>query len=63
MAAETTEMIQKLKFKLLTHPVYSSDLTLPDYHIFGPLKDVLHECQFSNDEEIKDEVLIWLTYN
>jgi histone-lysine N-methyltransferase SETMAR len=55
MAAETTEMIQKLKFKFLAHPAYSPHLAQSDYHI-RPLKAVLHRLQFANDEEIKDVV-------
>jgi histone-lysine N-methyltransferase SETMAR len=49
----TIETIRKLKFELLPHSAYSPDLTPSDYHIFGPIKDVLRVYQFSNDEEIK----------
>jgi hypothetical protein len=38
-AAVTVEMIQILKFKLLSHPAYRPDLTPYEYHIFGLLKD------------------------
>jgi len=41
-AAARVEKIRNLKFKLLLRPVYSPDLNLFDYHIFGWLKDALH---------------------
>jgi histone-lysine N-methyltransferase SETMAR len=60
MAALTVEMIQKLKFELLPHPAFSPDLGPSDYHIFGPLRDVLHGCRFANSEEVKYAVHTWL---
>jgi hypothetical protein len=59
MAIATTEMVRKLKFRLLTDPSYSPDLAPSDYHIFRPLTDVLHGYQFANDEEVKDMVHTW----
>jgi hypothetical protein len=46
-------VIRKLKFQLLQHPAYSTDLTPSDYHTFGLLNDMLHGYQLANDEEIK----------
>jgi hypothetical protein len=54
IAAVTIEMIKKLKFKLLLHPAYHSDLTPSHYQTFWSLKDALHGHQFANDEEVKD---------
>jgi hypothetical protein len=59
-AAWTIEMIQKLKCTFLHHPVYIPDLVPFNYHIFGPLKNVLHGCQFVNDKEFKVVVHMWL---
>jgi hypothetical protein len=41
MAAATVEINQKLKFKLLPHQAYSSDLVSSNYNIFGPLRNAL----------------------
>jgi hypothetical protein len=49
-----------LKFEFLSHPAYSPNFAPSDYHILGPLKDMLHGCQFANDEEVKDMVYVWL---
>ena len=38
---QTVETINHLCFEVLEHPAYSPDLALSDYHLFGPLKDVL----------------------
>jgi hypothetical protein len=56
MAAATGETIQNLESELLPHPAYSSNLSPSDYHIFGPLKDVLCGCQFMNNEEVSDVI-------
>jgi hypothetical protein len=53
------EMVQKLKFELLPHPVYRQYLTPSDYHINGPIKNVLHGCQFVNSKMAKDMVHKW----
>jgi hypothetical protein len=37
MVGVTVETIRKLKFELLSHPAYSSDLSPSEYHNFGPL--------------------------
>jgi hypothetical protein len=31
-----------------------------DSHVFGPLKDAISGVNFSNDEEVKNAVLLWL---
>jgi len=50
MTEVIVEMIWKLKFKLPAHPTYSLNLSLSDYHIFRPLKDVLQWHWFAYDE-------------
>jgi hypothetical protein len=44
----------------IPHPAYSLDLTLSDYHVFGPLKEALGGKKFSTDDEIKEVVHRWL---
>jgi histone-lysine N-methyltransferase SETMAR len=48
--AATAETIRKLKFELLPHTAYSSDLAPSDYHIFGPLKDALRGLRLENED-------------
>jgi hypothetical protein len=62
MAVSTVETIQKLKFKL-PPPTYRSDLTPYDYHIFGPLKEELHGCQFANYKERGQGFSVNMTLN
>ena len=50
----TAEMLQKLKFEVMAHPPYSSDLALSDYHLFGPLKEALRGRRFISDQEEKE---------
>jgi hypothetical protein len=45
-----------MKCELLPSPYFSPY----DYHIFGLLRDVSHECRFANGEEVKDVVQTWL---
>ena len=59
-AAATVETVQQLGFELLQHPPYSPDLAPSDYHIFGPLKEVLRSRRFTSDEEVKEAVHTWL---
>ena len=59
-AVVTVETVQQLGFELLQHPPYSPDLAPSDYHIVGPLKEVLHRRRFTSDEEVKEVVHTWL---
>jgi transposase len=52
---------QRLRFQILRRPPYSPDLSPSDYHVFGPLKDVLRGRKFGNDDEVKEAVHSWLT--
>jgi hypothetical protein len=59
-AAHTVETLHHLNFEVLEHPLYSPDLALSDYHLFGPLKDTLRGCHFASDQELKEVVHAWL---
>ena len=37
----------------MTHPPYSPDLALSDYHLFGPLKEELRGRRFTSDQEVR----------
>jgi histone-lysine N-methyltransferase SETMAR len=58
-AACTMETIQKLKWNVLPHPPYSSDLATSDYLLFGPLKEHVGGKNFCNNGVIQD-VQEWL---
>ena len=60
VAARTMDTVQKLKWNILPHPPYSSDLAPSDYHLFGPLKDHLGGKRFCNSEEVIQDVQEWL---
>ena len=49
IATHTAETLRKLKFEIMTHPPYSPDLALSDYHLFGPLKEALSGRRFTSD--------------
>jgi hypothetical protein len=51
--------IQKLKWNLLTHPLYSPDLTASDFYLFRRLKSNLQGIQFANNAAIQT-VREWL---
>ena len=59
-AATTVETVQGLGVELLQHPPYSPDLAPSNYHIFGPLKEVLCGRRFTSNEEMKEAVHFWL---
>jgi hypothetical protein len=40
-AAVTTETLKKMHWEVLPHSIYSPDLALSDYHLFGPLENTL----------------------
>ena len=58
-AAATVETVQQMDFEL-HRPSYSLDLVPSDYHIFGPLKEVLRGRRFTSDEEVKEVEHTWL---
>jgi hypothetical protein len=43
-------------WELLSHPPYSPDLTLSDYHLFRPLKDHLRGHNYETDEAVQETV-------
>jgi len=45
---------------VLPHPPHSPDLAPSDFQLFGPLKGVLHETGFEDDESVIRAVRIWL---
>ena len=59
-AAHTVETLQKHKFEVLAHPPYSTNVAPSDYHLFGPLEEVLRGRRFTSAQELKEAVHAWL---
>ena len=58
-ARTTIEALETLKFEVLSHPPYSSDLAPSDYHSFLHLKRDLKGTHFTSDDEVKQAVTSW----
>jgi len=56
----TQDLLVSFGWDIVTHPPYSLDLALSDYHLFNKLKEFLGGQRFSNDEEVQDAVENWL---
>jgi histone-lysine N-methyltransferase SETMAR len=59
-AAHSAETLGKLKFNLMAHPPYSSDLVPSVCHLIGSLKEASRGHQFNSDQEVKAVVHMWL---
>jgi hypothetical protein len=59
-ASSPVATIQDLAFECLPHPLYSPDLAPRDFHVFGPLKEVMGGKSFRSDKEVQQEVHEWL---
>jgi len=55
-AHSTVTTIQDLPFECLPHAPYSPDLAASDFHVFGPLKQVMGGKYFRSDEEVQQSV-------
>lgn len=60
MLHTAVQQITNLHLKWLPCAAYSSDLTLSDYLVFVPLKEMLGEKKFSTIKEIKEAKHSWL---
>ncbi|PNF33524.1 hypothetical protein B7P43_G17639 [Cryptotermes secundus] len=61
-ARTTVVTINDLHFECLPHPAYSPDLVPSDFHMFGPLKEVMGGKTFHSDEEVHHAVHEWLPW-
>jgi transposase len=59
-ACATIDALETLKFEVLSHPPYSSDLAPSDFHFFPHLKRDLKGIHFTSDEEVKQAVTSWI---
>jgi len=56
----TTALLEKFKWGILDHPLYSPDLTPSDFHLFLHLKKHLAGRKFNDDDdEVQEEVMTW----
>ncbi len=53
----TQSMLTTLKFEVLAHPVYSLNLSLCDYEVFGSLKKCLDGKLLFTNKEANEEML------
>jgi len=51
--AVTIGTLEEMNGEVLPHPAYSPDLTPSDFHLFGPLKEILGRKRFRADDEVK----------
>jgi hypothetical protein len=59
-AALTMASLLKLKWDVLRHPPYSTDLAPFDYQLFGPMKGFLGGKRFRNNDEVIAAVPSWI---
>jgi len=60
MAAHTVDTLCDMKFEVLKHPPYSSDLEPSDFHLFGPMKEHLRGHKLADDDKVMEAVQSWL---
>ena len=51
-----SEILEKYGWQVLPHPLYSPDMSPPDFNLFPKLKKPLHGKRFRSIEEVSDEV-------
>jgi histone-lysine N-methyltransferase SETMAR len=57
IAKSTSEKLLKLEWITVPHPPYSPDLAPTDYHLFRSLSNHLCEKKFSNESDVKMELV------
>ncbi|PAV87954.1 hypothetical protein WR25_09451 [Diploscapter pachys] len=53
VAKEMQQMLVNLSWETVSHPLYSPDLALSNYHLFQPLKQFLASKSFAKYEDPK----------
>ena len=56
VSKKTLCKLKSLKWDVLTHPPYSPDIALPDYHLFRSLQNYLNGKNFDSLESLKNGV-------
>ncbi|EGI58342.1 Mariner Mos1 transposase, partial [Acromyrmex echinatior] len=52
--------LETLKWKVLSHPPYSPDVALSDYHLFRSMAHDLADQHFRSYEEVKNWIDSWI---
>jgi hypothetical protein len=55
------ELLHSLKWEVLAHPSHSPDFAQSDFHMVSKLKESTAGKAFSDDEEVQDVVMTWIT--
>ena len=59
-ARPTIDVLETLKFEILSHPPYSTDLAPSDFHFFPHLKRDLKGTHFIPYDEVQQAVTSWI---
>jgi transposase len=59
-ARASIDVLETLKFEVLSHPPYSPDLVPSDSHFFPHLKRDFKGTHFTSDDEVKQAVTSWI---
>jgi len=59
-ARTTIDVLETLKFEVLSHTPYSPDLVPSNFHFFPHLKKELKGTHFTSDDEVKQAVTSWI---
>jgi hypothetical protein len=59
-ARATIDAPETLKFEVLSHPPYSTDLTPSDFHFFPHFRRDLKGIHFTLDDKVKQAVTSWI---
>jgi hypothetical protein len=60
-AAHTQALLEHFNWELFDHLPYGPDLAPYDYHLFTYLEDWLGSQHFTNNEEVMEGVITWLS--
>ncbi|KFM62375.1 Histone-lysine N-methyltransferase SETMAR, partial [Stegodyphus mimosarum] len=60
-AKQTCELLKTFRWEVWNHSPYSPDLSPPDFHVFGPLKQELSKRRYHSDAEVKATAQQWLS--
>ncbi|KAF3430769.1 hypothetical protein E2986_11824 [Frieseomelitta varia] len=57
VAKMVRDKIMKLKWKIMFHPLYLPDVLSTDFHLYPSLGNYMRNKQFTNENDLKEEVL------
>jgi hypothetical protein len=60
MAKVSLAFIERNGMKSVPHPLYSSDLALSDFFLFGHIKEILSDCSFQSADDLLSGIQVIL---